>query len=54
MNVGVMIGLALGNFTWQAATERLWMVAAERSWFQLVAVLAYALVARYLGAEVSD
>jgi len=34
------IGLAVGNFIWQAFTGRHWDIAIERSWFQGFACLA--------------
>ncbi len=39
--VAVVVGLALGNFAYQAVTLRRWVVAAERSFMQAVGVGTY-------------
>jgi len=39
--IGVFVGLVIGNFIWQAFTERNWVVATERSFFQTIVLGAY-------------
>jgi hypothetical protein len=34
----IFVGLAIGNYLYQAFGDHLWMVALERSWYQLVAL----------------
>jgi hypothetical protein len=41
------LGLAAGNFIWQAFTSQKWGVAAERSWLQFVAVAVLAVLLAY-------
>jgi hypothetical protein len=36
----ILLALTVGNFAWQAVTEKAWGVAAERSFFQALALLA--------------
>ena len=41
--VTLFLGLAAGNYAWQAITKKNWKVAAERSFFQLSALGALSL-----------
>ena len=40
------LGMAIGNFLWQAATQQNWDVAVDRSYFQLVACVTMAFLLR--------
>lgn len=42
--LGLIIGLSLANFAYQALHDRRWDVALERTWFQAVAIALYAFV----------
>jgi hypothetical protein len=41
--IGVLIGLTVGNFLYQAFGHMDWLVAIERSYFQMSALIAIGL-----------
>ena len=49
--VGAVVGMALGNFAYQAMTgQNAWAVAADRSYFQAIAVAGLMLIG-WLGSK---
>lgn len=49
--LSVGLGLSAGAFIWQAAGDHLWNVAIERAWFQVVALIAVAIVLKVFPIE---
>jgi len=43
------LSFTIGNYIWQIAFERDWEKAFERTYFQLIALLIFAMIQKFVG-----